>query len=203
MKKQSAGFTIVELMIATTVLSVILLLVTVVMTGIGRLYYKGINQSRIQSNARSIAAQIAQDVQLSSNTPSTGSAVVSGKAVQVICVGNVRYTYVVNNKINTNGYKHVLWRDTPAGGCSVAAGADLTLSTPSDGDELISPSARLTKLNFPPMTSGLQKLQLGIAYGDDDLLTTTDPVQCKGGSATQFCATSDLSTVVVQRVTNN
>lgn len=202
MHKKSAGFTIVELMIATTVLSVILLLVTVVMMGIGRLYYKGINQSRVQSNARSIASQMAQDVQLSSTIPSSGNAVVSGKAVKVICVGNVRYTYVVNNKIGTNGYKHVLWRDTPAGSCTVGTAADITQPL-TDGNELISANARLTKLNFPAMVSGLQKIELGIAYGDDDQLTTTDPVHCVGGNATQFCATSDLSTTVVQRVTNN
>lgn len=202
-KLHNRGFTIIELLIATAVLSFILLLSTVMITGIGNLFYKGINQSRAQNNARSIIKQMSQDIQLSSSTPSHGTATVGGKTVEVICAGAIRYTYVVGYKINTNGFKHILWRDTPAGGCVANAGANITANVPSDGSELIGVNSRLTKLNFPAMTSNLQTINLGVAVGDDDMLTTTNPVRCKGDNSTQYCATADLDTVVVQRITSN
>lgn len=204
MKRTNAGFTIVELMIATTVLAVILLLSTVVITRIGNLYFKGVNQSRVQSNARDIAGQLTQDIQLSSTPPSYNpSVLVGGKPAKVICVGSVRYTFIDNVKIGTNGYKHVLWRDAP-GTCATNVGADLTTAL-SDGDELVGGNTLITKFDFPSMANGMQPITINIAYiGGETVpgnaLNSTNPATCKGGAGTQYCATANLSTVVVQRL---
>src|SRR3990172_9120101 len=64
-RKGVGGFTIVELMIATTIFSVILLIVTFGMLQIGRTYYKGITLTKTQNAARSIIDTISQDIQFS------------------------------------------------------------------------------------------------------------------------------------------
>ena len=43
MSKDKSGFTILELMIAISILSIILLLSTYVLMGVGKLYSKGVN----------------------------------------------------------------------------------------------------------------------------------------------------------------
>ncbi len=217
MKRQD-GFTIIELMIATSILSIILLMVTVVITNIGNLYYKGINQSAIQNDARTIVGQISEDIQFSGNTPVTciqaplpGAncpASLAGQKVYVTCIGSVRYTYVqkvkLGTKIGATTFNHVIWRDTP-NSCDPTTGANLSALNPSiaayKGAELISSNSRLTNLlvgsNQPT------SLIIGIAYGDDDLLNlSASPVTCNGGAGDKFCATANLQTVVMQRVSN-
>ena len=49
------GFTVLELMIATTVFSVMLLLTTTGMIQIGKVYYKGLVTAKTQDTVRSIS----------------------------------------------------------------------------------------------------------------------------------------------------
>ncbi|HSX45515.1 MAG TPA: prepilin-type N-terminal cleavage/methylation domain-containing protein, partial [Candidatus Saccharimonadia bacterium] len=120
------GFTIVELMIATSVLSTIILLVSIMMISIGNLYAKGLYQSRTQDTTRTITDQLAQDLKLN-NSFTTGSASkpFGGKNITIgaYCIGdNVRYSFIVGYRLG-NGpdttpptpvlplVPHVLWRD--------------------------------------------------------------------------------------------
>jgi len=206
------GFTIVELLIATAILSFILLLVSGIMSNIGAEYFKGINQATTQSDARSISEQITQDVQLSETTPSGGGSVTiphTSMLAKVLCIGNIRYTYIVNQKIGTNGYQHILWRDIP-NNCDTSIPAylnDLDPSNPGhpyssgDGSELIASNSSLTALNLNVQPNGLYILEVGVAYGDINLLDTSiSPPGCIGGSGFQYCATSDIKTVIVRRL---
>ena len=209
------GFTIIELLISTAILSTILLMSTFVLMGIGRLYYKGINQSRIQNANRSIASEISQRLQVSDQSTAT---VVYNPATKLgaICMGDYRYTYQLGKTLKEDGSitdtanqsPHVLWREKIT---------SLTVCTPpvnylsnaapnqpgftSDGSELMVINGRLTQLNLngtSPFT-----LQIGSAYGDFDLLTATDGanVRCRGGSTSdQFCATTYLQTTVAKRL---
>lgn len=231
------GFTIVELMIATAVLSTILLLVTVLMVNIGRLYYKGINQARVQSNVRTVADEVAQQLRLGDSvteSPASGPGL-GAHGERAICVGSKRYTYVIGVQIGTPApgstaptYQHVLWRDnnpTP-GSCSVigASAVNLTSSTqPSptslNGAELVAPRSRL--INFSVSGASPYAVNVGMAYGDNDLLCspsvsgscasnapamtalaqfTTGNLLCKGGQGGQFCATAQLNTSVIRRL---
>src|SRR5689334_11132650 len=121
------GFTIIELMIATAILSTILLLVTVLMINIGNLYYKGINQARVQDNVRSISDEVAQHLQLGDSFSQASG----DNSEQAYCVGTVRYTYVIGVQIgkpapgaSAPAYQHVLWRDdNPSpGSCDIKTG---------------------------------------------------------------------------------
>lgn len=60
--KNTAGFTIVELMIATVVFSVILILITTGIIQIGKAYYKGIIGSRTQETARKITDEVGRSI---------------------------------------------------------------------------------------------------------------------------------------------
>jgi prepilin-type N-terminal cleavage/methylation domain-containing protein len=244
------GFTIVELMIATAVLSTILVLVSSVMISIGNLYTKGINQARVQDNVRSITDQISQDVQLNNGSVVTGAGTVTMGSqtpnVKSICIGSsIRYSFIIGYKIGPvtdsepapyNAQSHipsVLWRDDngyndPTGtnmanttgvaaynkDCQVvdltkiSTAVDTITGKPVDpsGAELIAPNTRLTE--FGVTGSGPYDVSVGVAYGDIDLLTITDPtlmtpgstVGCQGSVGDQFCATDNLHTSVVQRL---
>lgn len=212
------GFTIIELLIATTILSTILLMVTVMMISIGNLYYKGVNQARIQDDVRSTAEDVAQHLQLNNSDPTSGSTTLFrfGRPVpaQAYCVSSTRYSYVVGRQIgsglDTDGtpqVPHVLWRDTIASGAACTPG-NLVSGNPSlgtggsNGVELIAPNSRLTFFQV----SGISPytVQIGVAYGNIDLLnlnlTGPTTTTCKGITGDQFCSTAGLTTTVSRRL---
>jgi len=223
------AFTIVELMIATAVLSTILLLVTAMMMSIGNLYYKGVNQARVQDATRSITDDVSQHLQLSDNVPL--AAVSLDGQTHVYCIGNTRYTYVLDKQIGTQAGQspHVLWRDdNPVpGSCSATVGFLNSPPSGLNGSELISPNSRLTA--FSISAGSPYSVSVGIAYGDNDQLCDNGSagdcnfsgvsphmnqiisgaispaglIICKGTTGQQFCSTSNLTTTVVQRITSN
>jgi prepilin-type N-terminal cleavage/methylation domain-containing protein len=184
------GFTIVELMIATTVLSVLLLLATAIMTSIGGLYTKGIHQSDVQDAARTIVDDVTQNAQLSNGVPSV---VGPTAGVSAYCIGSTRYSFVIGQQVTDA--THGLWRDTVSGGCTPADFANL-----GSGVEMVPAHSRLT--SFSISSTSPYAITVGVAYGDDDLFT--DPSHgnytCKGSAGDQFCATSALTTTVVPRI---
>ncbi len=148
-----------------------LVLVTVLMINIGNLYYKGINQSRVQDSVRNINDSIAGQIRLSDKTPGYGTST-SDPNTHAYCIGDKRYTFVLGAQIGkvvldvhgnpigpTDPYLHVLWEDTnPSPGTCFISGpsggnpgstvpVDLTqdpASSDPNGTELIAPNSRLT-----------------------------------------------------------
>jgi prepilin-type N-terminal cleavage/methylation domain-containing protein len=104
-KLNKNGFTLVELMIAVTVFSVLLLLSAASLTQISRLYYKGVIVTKTHNVNRNIIEDISQAFQFSSGNVANGGP--SSNGLKSICVGNVRYTYVLNKQINSTN-KHGL-----------------------------------------------------------------------------------------------
>ena len=100
----SAGFTIIELLVATAVFSVILIVITSGIMLFTSNYYKGVNQSNTQAVARSIINNISQAIQFSAagypyvqlaNWP-------TGSGNQGFCVNNVQYSYVTGREIESS-----------------------------------------------------------------------------------------------------
>ncbi len=60
------GFTIVELMIATVVFTLVLLMASAAIIEVGKKYYKGITYARTQEVARSVVEEISQSLQFTS-----------------------------------------------------------------------------------------------------------------------------------------
>lgn len=139
-RQNQKGFTIIELMIAVSILSVILLIGSVVLISVGKLYTKGVNSTNLQDATRNVLNDISSTLEFSGEqpfaclptpTPYTCEAVNSGGSlgelasthpdgtpmtIYAYCVGTTRYSYVMNtqsaaNPSGTQNY-HVIWKDT-------------------------------------------------------------------------------------------
>jgi prepilin-type N-terminal cleavage/methylation domain-containing protein len=225
--RNQTGFTIVELLIATTVFTIILIAASASLIQIGRMYNKGVISSRTQQAARTITDALTQSIQFSNGEVTTFGPVINKPVpTQVLCVGTVRYTFVLNaqqnnevpqGQYNTPQYprqiKHALWKDhmRDAGACQDANSSstpNLTLDNPggdgTNGSDLLSQGMRLTSLSVSPTSNpNLFTVKVGVIYGDNDLLTPNDtnPEGCKGSSVGgQWCATSVLYTQAWKRV---
>lgn len=187
----SAGFTIVELMIATTVFSVVLLLCTYGLVSIGRTYYKGVTTSRAQTTARSISDNIARSVQYGGKI--SGS--LTGSSGQ-ICIGKARYTYVAPTAPNYDNSS--LKYDEPAN-CAAPLSATYR--------ELLPKGLRMSSLKVyqaPPVTATTPyTITVRVTSGDHDLFSGPNGSidgSCKGGAGLQFCAVSNIETQASPRI---
>ncbi|MGH7240712.1 MAG: PilW family protein [Candidatus Saccharimonadales bacterium] len=214
----SGGFTIVELMVATLVFSVILVVITSGVIHFTAEYYKGVNTSATQTVARNITNIIAQNLQYGG-----GPGVYDGTnaAAGYVCVGSTRIDYNVGHQFTGSGdYGVVVSADSCSHTYPPAAG--------SQPKEYLAPNMRVTNVGVTPVPGTLlYKISVGVAYGDPDLLCATNvvpainsggcsPTQsvpatpawwaahgafvgCKGGAGSQFCAAAHLNTEVVSR----
>lgn len=209
------GFTLVELMIATAVFSTILLLATTGVINIGKLYYKGITTARTQEAARSIADEVSRSVQLTDGEIKGFSD--EDSVYSAVCIGKNRYTYRVDDTkvsdVEASGDTvRGLWLDeiTEGDDCQPSS-----LDNFSDGGrELLGNNMRLIEFEVSEQPEDRTKIDInvGVAYGENDLLTTYDDrgdyiagadrgdAQCKStNSGGSFCAVSKLETFVKRR----
>ena len=122
------GFTIVELMIALSILSIILVMASAILINIGELYSKGVNGANLQNAARTIAADVSSNLQFSGNTPAISSPCApsaitcpaaqslvqlvntSGEnaglpvPVYTFCIGTARYNFILNQELGDDPY---------------------------------------------------------------------------------------------------
>ena len=221
------GFTIVELMIALSILSTILVIGSVITIQIGGLYTKGINSANLQNATRRVVTDITSTLQYSGTVPmpctpnaltcyaSTNNQSINGQNSDVYsyCVDGTRYTFLLDRKLGkdeSNGLvtPHVLWHDKIK--TNVCAVLDMTMANPtdvnSDGDgfEMMPENARLNKFKIveSPVNSGLYMIDLWTAHGDTDLINvdSNGVARCVGTVGTQFCAISQLSDSALRRV---
>lgn len=168
------GFTLIELMIATTVFSVILLAAATTLIQVGRMYYKGVISSKTQGVARTVTDNITQSLQFSSGGQPKYFGPVSNQPIptQVRCFGTTRYTYVLNMQLNdavaydvqNKQVRHVLWQDKVGSPENCKAPGqfgtpDLTKVDPGEGSdgvegrELMEAKMRLTSLCVQSVTA--------------------------------------------------
>lgn len=234
-RSRNSGFTIIELLIATTVFSVVLLTISAAITQIGRLYYKGITSARTQEVARSVMSDIAQSIQFN-----VGQVVAIGPDTtdpaknysnelntvnsRAVCITTKHYSFKFGQQ--QRGAKHgLVAKDIPSG-CNSEPAQDLD-STSVEGNELLGENMRLANLIVQPQSGEPDTYQVTVrvVYGDDDLLcnpsANSGPSNCSSSqewtdktaiaatrnlscknirSGTQFCAASELSTIVKRRL---
>lgn len=202
--KKQQGFTMLELMIASAVFSVVLMLCSLALIQIGRAYYKGVTSIRAQDATRRIIDDISQSIQFS-DTTITETSLVTDKA-QAFCIGTKRYSYILNKQLSDNPTptqsKHVLVSDVlPT--CNASDVQDLNGTLSSGSREWLEPSMRLLNLEVSKGSSNtVYKIKVRLAYGDDDLFDDKDltNVICNSGAGSQFCAVSELTTYVRRRL---
>ena len=200
---KESGFTIVELMIATLVFSVILTVITMGVMSFTNRYYKGANVSTTQNAAQSILDTITQAIQF-------GSAIVqpSSATTNYFCAGGYAFTYD----------KGVLYTGSQTGLYMAPMGSTCTPTT-TGGKQLLGTNMRITNLAVTNVNAAehLYSVSITVAFGANDLLcspgqgncygsaamTTFWPVsdlRCKTTTGSQFCAVSTLTTTVEQRI---
>ncbi len=225
-KKQSnqAGFTIIELLIATMIFAVILIVITYGILQTSRTYYLGVTQSKTQDTARTILETLSQEIQLSGGTITgtdapSGQAIINNGTSQGFCINNRLYSYILGHQVSDSPTGTQVYHGLMvSNGCSAQA-QNINVSSGLLGSELLAPNMRLANLTIVNTDdqNGLYTIDIRLVYGDDDLLcspsvtddctsktasTSTDnpDVTCKGGVGAQFCAVSDLETTVQIRV---
>ncbi|HKR82220.1 MAG TPA: prepilin-type N-terminal cleavage/methylation domain-containing protein [Candidatus Saccharimonadales bacterium] len=210
--RKQGGFTVIELLIATAVFSVVLLMVTFGIMQITRVYYKGVTETNTQNTARSIADSIAQTIQFGGTGNIQASVGSTPGTSYAFCIGNQLFSYVLGYQVMdspTAGWKqgyHALVVSSAAGcGGPVSPVANLvtTKNIPASR-ELLGQRMRLSKLSVQPVpgSSNLWNVDVKIVYGDDDLINnpTLPTATCKSNTGSQFCAVSELNTIVEKRV---
>ena len=116
------GFTIIELMIATVIFSIVLLVLTENIISISNDYYQGVVQTQTINATKNIVDTIAQQIKLSTSTdlinitqpPNNGGLWINNPSIPtnipkfegILCVGNNEYVfqnqgYVVNGSFYT------------------------------------------------------------------------------------------------------
>lgn len=222
-KNKQAGFTIIELLIAMSVFTIVLLLLTGAVVQIGRLYYKGLTMSRTQEAARTVVDDISRSIQYS---PGVVKTVPPSGSNQAVCVGLRRYSFVQGQQAKRDANTRVFVSDENPAGCS--SNVPLNLATDPSGKALLADGMRVSRLTVTPepsIGSNAFRVTARIIYGDDDLLcvesgvlsngatctnnigmaaadiTNRNDLRCKDvRSGSEFCALSELSTIVERRL---
>lgn len=218
-KLNKSGFTIIELMIATVVFSVIMLVIAGALIQIGRLYSKGMTTAKTQEVARSVTNDIAQAIQFNKGVVK-GTEGNGENLIDTFCIVNKHYTYALGRQLV--GTNHGLVVDNKLTPCGSEPAQDMTKADVL-GTELLGDKMRLTKMTVLETSPGsnVYKIEVGVIYGDDDLLCDDNNVQtCSSGEAvalddaikngslrcknirsgSQFCARSELKTTVERRL---
>lgn len=207
-KVNKKGFTIVELMIASSIFSVMLLVVLGAVIYLGRLYYKGITISNTLQTTRSVVDLATESVQYSGE-PYRLLAAGSGWD-GAYCTGGKKFSFRLNTQLVDS---------SPGSGQAtqvLVLSEDEVCNTvvPSGANtdrELLKENMRILSFELTPVSGDLTNINFGVAYGGDPSDPTVDPntfnytagqiSSCKDsdqGSA--FCAISYLSTSALRKV---
>jgi prepilin-type N-terminal cleavage/methylation domain-containing protein len=205
------GVTIIELIIATAIFSVVLLIVLYGFFYLTSVYIKGYVQSNTQETAVDIENQVTMDLELSNG--GVGSVykleTASDGISQGVCIGDNRYSFDLNEEYPDNTY-YGLMVDTVSGCNGLTAAQSVTKLNPNEtGEELLGEHMRLGAFSVTPVSgqSGLYNVDITVAYGSDSAfssISSSAPYSyyCAPLSlGNNFCAVSPLQMVVQQQVT--
>ena len=218
-EEKQTGFTILELMIATTVFSLVLMLALAGITQITKIYYHGVTLAHTQEVARGVIDEIGESIRFSKDIiVIPESPVPVGPIIDLgnpdiypdtgyICVGTNRYTYAIDRQLkntptpNAKEKVRVLWVDQPT---SCTGPAELSSEIPIAGRELLSENMRLARFSVKEsQIKDTYTVDISVVYGDDDLLfpESDGTVTCKSSFVgADFCGFSNLSVSVFRRL---
>ncbi len=195
-----------EVMIATIVFGVVLIVITSAIMEFTRVYYRGVTEGNVQDTTRTITDLISQGIQFNGGgvTPTNGSPTAGSS--YAFCVGNQQYSYTVGYEVSdsptsSQTYHGLVVNDVA--GCTASTPAQNVRNSSVSGRELLAPNMRLSRLQVTNVGGNLYKISIRVMYGDDDLLSSPNAAtaSCKNiRFGTQFCAAADITTTVVKRV---
>lgn len=218
-----------ELMVAISVLSVILLISSMVLVGVGNLYSKGADLTNVQDTTRNIIENATSTIQFNGTQLNNG---ISRNAitydysyggvnvpVYAYCFGQTRYSFVTGFDLPA-GWAHLLWLDqmTTQGNCSPlnigqatpnCVGNSNCVASQGGGSELLGANMHLATFNIFEYNPQLYGISVGLAFGAKDMFVSNanGPVlinnnyQCQNTTGQQYCAASYLTTFATERLT--
>lgn len=210
---KQAGFTIIELLIATGVFAVLLLVITAGIINFTRQYYKGIVSSNTQSTARAVMSEVTQAIQFG-GVVTTG---LSNGSARGFCVDSKVFSYIIGQEVIDNGGSganqgyHGLVVDTNDTTCSSATlpTVSTTAALGPNTRELLAERMRLSNLTVTDNGNDTYTVHVRVLYGDDDVLQPSPSIapvvwsneKCGASfTSSQYCAISDLTTTIQKRV---
>jgi prepilin-type N-terminal cleavage/methylation domain-containing protein len=207
------GFTIVELLIAISVFSALLIIIVYAFLYGLNTFSKAQVVSKTQEVSRSIEQNIAQSFSLTaagsytSITPVTNNAN-NGITSYGFCLGQYRYSYVLDKQL-TSSNNYGLLQDTFQGCSSSTSPVDLSGSLPilNKPKQLLGNNMRISNFTITPSTpsnisaTGYQ-LVVEIDYGNNLKAGTNGyKHQCPSGNiSSSFCAVAKIDTIIFQRI---
>jgi prepilin-type N-terminal cleavage/methylation domain-containing protein len=207
-----AGVTLIELMIATIIFSVVLVIIIFAFLFVSNDYIHATIQSQTEETARSVIQQVAQDIELNnSNVYPTLAADTGDPLAQGICIGDHRYSFQENDEIGDGTTDHALVVDTVTN-CTSATTVQNISTSAVNGTELLGNHMRLGNFSVTQTGPSQYAISITIAYGA--LTTQSGPLvllhalapytySCQSINVDgSFCAVTTLSAVVQQRVTD-
>lgn len=214
-----SGFTIVELMIATAVFSVILLIITAGVLAFSKQYMHGQTYSNLQFTARQVSSQVGQDIQFGNgvSTVPANTFTTAGTTTTVGCyqIGASVYLYHIGRLVEDNKHGLVMVPNQSAtGACNsfipLSNGRlESALNSNPGARELLSQGQRLLQFSIIDGTgAGAHVVEIKIASGDDDLFTPDitptfnawQDVKCKPTDGREYCAITSLKTTALERI---
>jgi prepilin-type N-terminal cleavage/methylation domain-containing protein len=214
-KQKQAGFTIIELLIATLIFSTILILATSAIIEITQTYIRGYIESNTQNVNRTLVDQIDKSIQFSSgNITISGTTCASGSTCW-FCVNGNLYVYKYGLEL-TSASGDIFMEEPNAQDCNDPAASptgELNLGNPPSGSielltthmTLVPPAGNASLLTQVPIDNSNQELysvNINILYGDPGSYgqTASQAYYCEPiSSGGTFCAISGSSSNVEQR----
>ena len=197
-QRSSKGFTIIELMVATAIFSLTLVILLTAFLRIGNMFYKGVSISNTQEVARTTIQDISDDIKFANDKPTVGA--------NFFCIGQHRYKYNLGKQVGATGTPYGLEReDIPGGACSIGA-------TGTSPQELLGSGMQLNSISIDSCPNDLCTIKLLVVYYGSDNGVFTSPsgfspaykatdATCQGNNVgTQFCATAKYETRVSRKI---
>lgn len=230
LSKNDSGFTILELIIATAIFSGALLILMLGFLSISQSYTRGLTVTETQNTTRNILNSISQSLQfgdISTYQLPSGQATNQLPSGQTpsgwFCADNYIFAYTLGEEVinGQNAIEQVPSPSCPSPGTNCptqdaggAISADCYANSPG-AVELLGPRMRLAALTITPESQGTYQIDVKVVYGDDSFLhgvvasgntyyydIGSGKVTCTGQATDDFCATSELQTVVGPRIDN-
>jgi len=213
------GFTIIELLVATSIFSAILLVLTQVVIRLSGTYYHGVIQNQTLNVAKNITNNIVQQIQFTGGdivfppNPSKWPPAINRSLSDYesyLCIGNNQYVYQLGGRFDNISAKGALVLSYNPQCSNVGPQIGLnkwdfrdTISTNYYVD-LIPQGMRLVKFDISQQFGNLYKVDVKVAYGadaspvDTGIGFNTDTGDCNPNSS--YCATTELVTYVEKTV---
>lgn len=191
--KNKKGFTILELMIATAVFSVLLAVCMAAFLQVGRMFVKGVNLSLTQEDTRNIIDSISSDIRFSGQTPD-----LSNVSNGYFCIGQHRYKFNLFRQLGQPTTPYGLVREDVGSSC-----LDPNGNPGINPVEMLNNGMQLNKLDLNCSASTCTVAINLVFYGSDPTVLSpnaSDPnAICIGAAAgSQFCANTSYTTTVLQ-----